>query len=146
MMGSINVRMMRETDIQSVAEIHNQVLSTRLRNYWTTRAGSANVHSAIPPFVAEIDQRIIGFVMGEASGGEYGLPCTVGWIDSIGVVPEFQRQNVARMLVEELVAYMRKVGVTKVYTLVKQNDGEMLPFFEKLGFKTGDLINLELKV
>ena len=76
-MGSINVRMMRETDIKSVAEIQNQVLSTRLRDYWTTRAGSANVHSAIPPFVAEIDQRIARHAGLHLAGAAYhgvGIP------------------------------------------------------------------------
>jgi len=45
-----------------------------------------------------------------------------------------------------MTAFMHKVGVTKVYTLVNWRDAEMLQFFDKLGFAPGDMINLELQV
>ena len=47
---------------------------------------------------------------------------------------------------DELVAHMKKVGVTKIYTLVNWRDWDMLRFFDKLKFTRGDMINLELKV
>jgi GNAT superfamily N-acetyltransferase len=62
------------------------------------------------------------------------------------VHPEYQRQGVASLLVEELVKYMRKVGVSRVNTLVNRRDGDMLGFFDKLGFAQGDMINLEKEI
>ncbi len=145
-MGPITIRMMNARDVNAVAEIDNRVLGNRRRAYWGMKVESAQARSPVPPLVAEIDGHVIGFIMGDASGWEYGVPQTVGWIDTIGVDPEYQRQGVARMLAEELITHMRKVGVTKVYTLVSWRDGDMLRFFEKLGFMPGDMINLELKI
>ena len=37
-------------------------------------------------------------------------------------------------------------GVNIVYTLVKWNDWNLLRFFDRMGFKKGDMIGLELKI
>lgn len=145
-MSEIKIRMMREEDAPAITEIGSQVLRTRQRDYWSIKAQSEHARCPIPPYVAEADGRIVGFIMGDASEGAYGMPGIIGWVDTLGVHPDYQRQGVARLLVETLVAFMHKVGVTKVYTLVDWRDAEMLRFFDKLGFTPGDMVNLELKV
>ncbi len=145
-MGPITIRMMNAKDVNSIADIDNRVLGTRRHDYWAMKAESAQARSPIPPLVAEADGHVVGFIMGGSSGWEYGVPQTIGWIDTIGVHPEYQRHGVASLLVQELVTHMRKVGVTKVYTLVNWRDGDMLRFFDKLDFKQGDMINLELNI
>ncbi len=142
-MGKIKIRMMQEDDAPAVAAIQSQVLGTRRHDYKALKARSMTARSPVMPLVAEADGQIVGFVMGETSEGEYGVPGTVGWVDSIGVLSDYQRQGVARLLVEELVSSMGKVGVRKVYTLVDWRDGDMLGFFDKLGFTQGEMINLE---
>ncbi len=62
---------------------------------------------------------MVGFILGDASGWEYGVPDTVGWIDTIGVHP--------------------------IYTFVNCRDWGLLQFFDAMGFQRGDMINLELK-
>ena len=145
-MGPITIRMMSAKDVGAIADIDNRVLGKRRRDYWEMKVESAQARSPVPPLVAEVDGRVAGFIMGDASGWEYGVPETVGWIDTIGVHPEYQHHGVARALMEELIAHMKKVGVTKIYTLVNWRDWDMLRFFDKLGFTRGDMINLELKV
>ncbi len=80
----------------------------RRRDYWEMEVESAQARSPVPPLVAEVDRRVVGFIMGDASGWEYGVPETVGWIDTIGVNPEYQHHGVARALMDELVAHMKK--------------------------------------
>ncbi|MBI5031287.1 MAG: GNAT family N-acetyltransferase [Chloroflexi bacterium] len=145
-MSTIKIRVMQEEDMPAVAAIQSQVLGTRRHDYKALKARAMTARSPIMPLVAEVGNEIVGFVMGETSDGEYGVPGTIGWIDSIGVLSNYQRQGVARMLVEELIASMCRVGVCKVYTLVNWRDGDMLGFFDKLGFTNGDMINLERKV
>ncbi len=142
-MDKIKIRVMQEEDMPAVAAIQSQVLNTRRHDYKALKARSMTARSPVMPLVAEVDNQIVGFVMGETSDGEYGVPGSIGWVDSIGVLSDYQRQGVARLLVEELISAMGKVGVCKVYTLVNWHDGDMLRFFDKLGFTHGDMINLE---
>ena len=50
------------------------------------------------------------------------------------------------MLLEELISHMKKVGVKKIFTLVNWRDGNILQYFNAMGFKRGDMINLELNI
>lgn len=145
-MGAITVRIMSERDVNLVAEIDDRTLGNRRHDYFGMKMRAMHARSPIPPLVAEADQHVVGFIMGDASGREYGVPQTVGWIDSIGVHPEYQGKGVASLLVEELISYMRKVGVTKVYTLVSWRNIDMISFFDKLGFGPGEMVNLEKSI
>ncbi|MBI4787721.1 MAG: GNAT family N-acetyltransferase [Chloroflexi bacterium] len=145
-MGPITVRMMNEKDVAAIAEIDTRVLGSRRQDYWTMKMQCEHARSPVPALVAEADGHVVGFIMGAASGWEYGVPATIGWVDTLGVHPEYQGQGVASLLAQELVAHMKKVGVSKVYTLVNWRNGDMLRFFDKLGFTQGDMINLELDI
>jgi len=50
------------------------------------------------------------------------------------------------MLFVEMLSMFKKVGVDTVYVFVNWKDQDLLQFFEKMGFKKGDMINLELKI
>ena len=145
-MDKIKIRVMQEEDMPAVAAIQSQVLGTRRHDYKALKARAMTSRSPVMPLVAEVENQVVGFVMGETSDGEYGVPGSIGWIDSIGVLANYQHQGVASMLVKELITSMGKVGVCKVYTLVNWRDAEMLGFFDKLGFTNGDMINLQCEV
>ena len=70
----------------------------------------------------------------------------IGWIDTIGVDPAYQKKGMARMLMQEMLNYMKKVGVDTVYSLVNWRDWILLQFFDAMGFKRGDMINLEFTI
>ena len=50
------------------------------------------------------------------------------------------------MLTEEMLNYMKKVGIDTVYTFVNGREWGLLQFFDAIGFKRGDMINLEFKI
>ncbi|MFX1512927.1 MAG: GNAT family N-acetyltransferase [Promethearchaeota archaeon] len=138
------LRVMKEEDLESIIEIDNLLLGDRRPNFWKRKIELLEKKSVIPPIIAEINQEIIGFVLGEASSWEYVVPENVGWIDTIGVNPAYQRKGVAGMLMDEMLKSMKKVGVTTVYTLIDWRDGDVLKFLDHMGFKRGDMLNLEL--
>lgn len=74
--------------------------------------------SPLPSLVAEIADEVVGFILGDASGWEYGIPQNIGWIDTIGVYPSYHKKGVASMLMEEMLNYTKKVGVNTVYTFI----------------------------
>jgi hypothetical protein len=47
---------------------------------------------------------------------------------------------------EEMRNYMKKVGVDRVYTFLNWREWGLLQFFDAMGFKRGDMINLEFKI
>ncbi|HLA28711.1 MAG TPA: GNAT family N-acetyltransferase, partial [Syntrophales bacterium] len=102
--------------------------------------------SHLPSLVATINDNVVGFILGEASGWEFGIPDTVGWIHTIGVDPAAQKKGVARKLLHEMIVHLKKVGVTSIYVLVSWRDWDLLKFLDSAGFSRGDMINLELKV
>ena len=93
-----------------------------------------------------MDGKVVGFVLGDASGWEYGIQQNIGWIDTIGVDPSYQKKGVVRMLMGEMLNYMKKGGVNTIYIFVSWREWGLLQFFDAMGFKRGDMINLEFKI
>ncbi|MEW5722207.1 MAG: GNAT family N-acetyltransferase [Thermodesulfobacteriota bacterium] len=145
MAGEVKVRVMKYKDLEAIVEIDTKVLGRPRPEYWRMKVELAEKR-AMSSLVAEVGGRVVGFVLGDASGWEYGVPETVGWIDTIGVLPEYQKKGIARALMGEMIANLRKVGVEKIYTLVDWRSWDLLKFFDSLGFKKGEMINLELEV
>jgi len=56
--------------------------------------------SPLSSLVAEMEGKVVGFILGDASGWEYGVPRNIGWIDTIRVNLSYQKKGVARMLME----------------------------------------------
>jgi ribosomal protein S18 acetylase RimI-like enzyme len=140
------IRTMTSNDLDRIVEIDTEILGQSRPEYWEMKLELAERRSPIASLVAEMDGIVIGFVIGDASGWEYGVPEHVGWIDTIGVDPLYQRKGVAQMLLKEMIVHLKKVGVDTIYTFVNWRDRSLLQFFDSMGFTKGDMINLELRV
>jgi ribosomal protein S18 acetylase RimI-like enzyme len=140
------IRAMTIKDLQSIAEIDTKVLGLKRPGYWEVKLALVEKRSSMSSLVAELDGKVVGFIIGDASGWEYGIPDTVGWIDTIGVHPDYQRRGIAKMLMTEMINNLKKVGVTTINTFVSWRDWELLKFFDANGFQRGSMMNLELKV
>ncbi len=133
-------------DIDAIVEIDRRVLGKSRPDYWK-KLVPQNPQYPFSSLVAEFGGKVIGFVVGEVSGWEFGVPDTIGWLSIIGVDPEYQHKGIARRLSQEFVKNLKGIGVSVIYTLVNWNDWDLLKFFRAMGFtRGGDMINLELKV
>jgi len=140
------VRKMNEKDLDDVVAIDTKVLGKSRWDYWLMKMSLAEQRLPIASLVAETDGKVVGFILGDASGYEYSVPENIGWIDTIGVDPAYQKQGIAQMLMKEMIANLKKVGVDTIYTMVNWPDWDLLKFFHACGFQKGPLINLELKI
>jgi len=140
------VRTMNQKDLDDVVAIDTKVLGKSRWDYWLMKMTLAEQRLPSASLVAEADGKVVGFILGDASGYEYSVPENIGWIDTIGVDPAYQGQGIAQMLMKEMIANLKKVGVDTVYTMVNWPDWDLLKFFHAFGFRKGPLINLELKV
>jgi N-acetylglutamate synthase-like GNAT family acetyltransferase len=114
--------------------------------YWSMKIEMSENRSPLTSLVAEKEGKVVGFIMGDASGWEYGVPNTVGWIDTIGIHPQYHRKGIGSLLFKEMVNNLKKVGVDTVYTLINWKEWDLLRFFDEMGFQKGDMIQLELKL
>jgi N-acetylglutamate synthase-like GNAT family acetyltransferase len=145
LMETVKLRVLTIRDINAVADIDESLLGTRRVSYWENKLEKAET-SGVPSLAAEKDGKVIGFILGSVSGWEYGVPENVGWIDTIGVAKQWQGKGVSQMLFKEISSMFKKVGVDTIYVFVDWKKSDLLQFFEKIGFKRGDMINLEMKI
>ena len=140
------IRTIVPSDLDRVVEIDIKVLGKPRLEYWEMKLELVKKRSQISSLVAELNGKVIGFIIGGASRWEYGVPENIGWIDTIGVDPDYQRKGIAKILFMEMTNKLKKLGVDTIITFVKRRDPILLNFFNSLGFQKGDMINLELDV
>jgi predicted N-acetyltransferase YhbS len=143
---NVIIRTLKKEDLDAIVEIDEKVLGENRRNYWERKLELMNNKASQISLVAEVEEQVVGFILGDVSGWEFGVPETVGWIDTIGIAPDYQKKGLATGLAHELIKNLKALGVKTIYTLVSWNDWDLLQFFRAMGFKRGDMINLELKI
>jgi len=143
---SIKIRPLSKGDVDAIVQIDEKVLGESRKEYWERKLRLTNDKSSQISLVAELEGKVLGFILGDVSGWEFGVPDTIGWIDTIGVDPAYQKKGLATALANELIKRLKVIGVRTIYTLVSWNDWNLLQFFHAMGFTRGDMINLELKI
>ncbi|MDD4875847.1 MAG: GNAT family N-acetyltransferase [Dehalococcoidales bacterium] len=84
-------------------------------------------------FVAEIDDIVCGFILGEVIHiGEDAV--AVGSVLILGVHPDYRRVGIATELINALCKKYQSKGIKLVRTVIDQRDQELLGFAEHLGF------------
>lgn len=142
------MRVMKREDLDAVAALDAMVSKQERREYYLRKIEAVvnNPHNINTSLVAELDGKIVGFIMGDVYFGEFGIPETSATIDTIGVHPEYQNRGVAHDLMDQFLTNMKAVGVRKVYTLVNWDDFSLERFFSRHRFQPSKRINLELQL
>jgi ribosomal protein S18 acetylase RimI-like enzyme len=162
MMNEVKIRALNESDLDAVVKIDEKVLGKERRAFWKRKIAYADIYPR-PALVAELGGKVVGFIMGYVSGWEFGIPDTIGWIDTLGVDPEYQRRGIGRALFNSLIENFkhsgkeeksvvegmekpRIEGVNVVYTLANWNDWDLMQFYHAMGFKKGKMLNLRMQI
>ena len=145
-MENVKIRTLRKDDLDAIVEVERKVLGQVRKDYWDRKFETIDPRASQASFIAEREGVVVGFILADVSGWEFGVPDTTGWIDTIGVDPSFQKKGLATALIQEVIKHLRSLGVKTIYTLVSWDDWDLLQFFRAKGFSRGDMINLELKI
>jgi ribosomal protein S18 acetylase RimI-like enzyme len=140
----IEIRSLRTSDLPFIVNIEERLTGVARPKYWEKRI---EMSEAIRPhwasLVAEINNRVVGFVFGRAAELEFGLPGTVAWIEIIGVDPAFRSQGIGRALLEQFTTSAEDHDIKTIFTLVGPEAADMKEFFGRLGFAQGKMLHFQ---
>jgi ribosomal protein S18 acetylase RimI-like enzyme len=140
-MPDISVRNMTVRDIDQVLRIDEKITGKPHAAYYETKAASYISRGPDYCLVAEHRDRVVGFVLGDVRGWEFAAELS-GWLEIVGVDPEYHGRGVSRALMSELFARFKRAGVQVVNTMVNWNDGDLIDYFSANGFQRGEYVNL----
>jgi len=141
---SVIVRTMAETDIDRVVSIDAESSGQRRPDYFALQLRRARERNSLHvSLVAEVDDVVVGFVVGTVYYGEFGLLETSATIDSIGVQKRLRGRAVGRALLRQLRLNLASLRVTAVRTEVAWDDFALLAFLKREGFRPASRLCLE---
>jgi len=141
----LRIRNLSVEDYLNLAEVDRSLSGEYKPEYWKRKL---EIYTVDPELClgVEADGKFIGFILGYVKGGEFGIRDEKGWLEVIGVKPDYQHKGLATMLTQALVKAFELEGIDKVYTLINWNDTDMIGFLDSFGFRRGNMISLEKPV
>jgi ribosomal protein S18 acetylase RimI-like enzyme len=143
----IVVRNLRHTDLPDVVRVDEEAGGRRRPQYFELMLMRAlNFAGLQMSLVAELEERVVGYLIVSLYYGEYGISEPTASIDAIGVETAVRRTGVARALMQQFRANARAIGVITVRTEVEWDDFGMLAFFRDERFEPAKRICLESSI
>ena len=147
MSQAILVRALEPADLEAVVTIDERLTGQRRTAYWRTRFDVAALRPPWMSSVAELDGRVVGFLLGWVGESEFGIPEATGWVDLVGVDPAYRSRGVARALLQRFVQSGRELrALERIATLIDLNQADVREFFHRQGFQPGRMVQLERAV
>ena len=144
-MTEARIRAITELDIDGITRIYEGITGKYRPDVWEQRVVYYIRRDPDAPKVAELDGKVVGFMLGEVRGGEFGLEEPTGWLEFFGVDPSARGAGIGRRLTEALLTHFRERGAHVVRTMVADQDTEIASFLEAMGFRPAPVRALELR-
>lgn len=91
-------------------------------------------------------ERLLGFLFASIRQVAFGHHSKIAFLEMIEVDPEFQKMGIGSILFKEFENRIKKLGVSRVMTIVDWKMTHLLDFFHVHGFRHGGMIQLELAI
>jgi len=136
----LKIRMITEKDMPAIVEVDKRI-SGRERVSSDRKAASSHFWTYYPPlsFVGEVKGKIVGFVIGTIGGPEFSLPVS-GWLNIVGVEPEYQGRGVGKALVKHFIDTCQKDRI-RARCMIPRRTGRFEKMLLALGFEHGELVD-----
>src|SRR5437762_5327965 len=145
-MADARVRPMTRLDIEGICRIDERITGKYRPEVWEQRAAYYLRRDPDSSQVAEADGRVVGFMLGEVRGGEFGLEEPTGWVEFFGVDPQARDKGVGRALIEALFAGFKRKGAHVARTMVANADRDIDAFIRRMGFAPAPVTALEKRL
>lgn len=85
--------------------------------------------------VALADGRIVGVVMAGYEGRR-------GWINYLGVHPDYQRRGIGRSIMAAAEERLRALGCPKINLQVRTSNEDAIGFYERVGYRFDEVVSM----
>lgn len=140
----ISIRNAMPSDLEAVIALDDSGPMREKQAYWPSvfghYASGDNNHRHF--LVAEINDKVVGFIIGEVRAWEFGSP-PCGWVFALLVSPQARQTGIGQRMFGEICERLKRVGVTIVRTMVDRDDKLTTSFFRSQGLCTGRYVELE---
>jgi ribosomal protein S18 acetylase RimI-like enzyme len=140
------IRPVTELDIESICRIDEQITGKYRPEVWEDRVMYYLRRDPDSSQVAEVAGKVVGFMLGEVRGGEFGLEEPTGWVEFFGVDPRAREKGVGRSLMEAVLARFKSNGAHVARTMVRAQDKEIDAFIRRSGFTPAPVSALEKRL
>jgi ribosomal protein S18 acetylase RimI-like enzyme len=151
--ADISIRFLGMDDLDDIVRIESKIIgeqnsgsSKRLVSLKDTTVYHLQHGDPLLNLGAEIDGKLVGFIISEVRRWEFGRGGMTGWILILGVDQEYQGIGVGRKLSSTLLDHFRKKNITRIRTMVEWHEGELISYFKSLGFTMLGMLPLEKEI
>src|SRR5437899_7480513 len=145
-MADVRIRPVNELDIEAICRIDERITGTYRPEVWEDRVVYFIRRDPDSSQVAEVDGKVVGFMLGEVRGGEFGMEEPTGWLEFFGVDPAARERGIGRRLIEALLGHFRSKGAHVARTMVASGDKEIASFIAAMGFVPAPVTALEKRL
>ncbi len=140
------IRPLDELDIGGIVGIDEKIGGKYRPDFWEQRVVFYLRRDPDASRVAEVDGKVVGFMLGDVRAGEFGLEEPSGWIERFGIHPDFRGRDLGKQMFDAIVTHFRAQGATSVRTLVDGKEAGVVGFLNALGFAPSPLQALEISL
>jgi ribosomal protein S18 acetylase RimI-like enzyme len=141
-MEEVLIRRLSMKDIEGVLSIDEKITGSTHEVYWEGVIANYIDRNPAACLAAEVDGKMVGFILGDVRGWEFNIPLS-GWIEILGVDPQYQGKGIGGKLADSLFEYFRKNNIHSVHAMINWNDADLVDYFRSLGFARGNFIHME---
>jgi len=135
--GKINIRELTDEDMEAALAIDKKINGKERAMTYKDPMNFYLGGELSMSFVAEVDGKIVGFAVARLRDPD------TGWLQAVGIDPEYRHQGIGAKLVEAVVARCRSKGAKTVHTVASWRDWWMLSFLNSVGFSRGEMVDLQ---
>ena len=141
-MKDLLIRKLQIDDAESICRIQESITKEPITVDYRKVAEEEAKNKDGVSFVAELDGKIVGFMITYIIYGGFGLEKSA-WIGAFGVEPKYMGSSIGKSLAKEVFGIIADRGIKNIFTSVRWDSTDLLSFFKSLGFDRCEFINLK---
>ena len=141
-MENLSIRKLHIEDAASICRIQESITKEPSTVDYRRAAKQEAKNQDGVSFVAEIDGKVVGFIITYIIYGGFGLEKSA-WIGLFGVDPKYMDRGIGQKMAQKVFGVLKKGGIRNIFTSVMWDSTDLLSFFKSLGFERCEFINLK---